>query len=73
LILVNYFKEFKVGKNAHKSKTLWFGSMLVIFGALSANLPLLQAHIDGEIYGYLMVGVGIITAWLRYKTSEPIK
>jgi hypothetical protein len=45
----------------------------VIVGALSDNLPALQAFIDPKVYGYTLVVIGIICAVLRFYTSKPIE
>jgi uncharacterized membrane-anchored protein len=57
----------------HQSKTMWFSLALVIVGALSDNLPALQAFIDPKVYGYTLVVIGIICAVLRFYTSKPIE
>lgn len=57
----------------HKSKTMWFSLALVIIGALSDNLPVLQAFIDPKFYAYTLVSIGIICAVLRFYTKEPIQ
>jgi hypothetical protein len=58
---------------AHRSKTLWFSFLLVVFGALFDNFSYLQSVIDQRYYGILLVGIGLITAILRFLTTGPIK
>ena len=58
---------------AHRSKTLWFSFLLVVFGAVFDNFSYLQSVIDQRYYGILLVGIGIITAILRFLTTGPIK
>ena len=57
----------------HKSKTMWFSFALVIFGALFDNLSYVQNLIDPKYYGFILIGVGIIVAVLRFVTSKPIE
>jgi len=57
----------------YQSKTMWFSVALVIFGALLEYLPYLQSVIDPKYYGVIFAIVGIIVAFLRYITKEPIK
>ncbi len=57
----------------HKSKTMWFSLALVIFGALFDNLSYVQNSIDPKYYGFILIGIGIIVAVLRFVTSKPIE
>ena len=56
-----------------RSKTMWFSLLLVIVGAVSDNLPALQAFISPEIYGYTLMIVGVICAVLRFYTTQPLE
>jgi hypothetical protein len=56
---------------AAKSKTIWFSTALTIFGALQIYLPSMQA-LMGEHSGVILTVVGIITALLRYATTQPL-
>jgi hypothetical protein len=55
-----------------KSRTLWFSLLLVIVGAISDNLPALQAFISPEVYAYSLMTIGVICAILRFVTTQPI-
>lgn len=59
-------------KSVSRSKTLWFSLALVVFGALMDNLQYLQTIIDPKYYGGIMIFVGIITAVLRFITTQPL-
>jgi hypothetical protein len=52
---------------------MWFSLGLMIFGALFDNLPAIQAFIDPQVYGYLLVVIGVIVAILRFVTKKPIE
>jgi hypothetical protein len=55
-----------------KSRTLWFSLLLVIVGAISDNLPALQAFISPEVYAYSLMTIGVICAILRFVTTQPL-
>ena len=57
---------------AHRSKTLWFSFLLVVFGALFDNFSYLQSVISEKYYGILLVIIGLIVAILRFLTTGPI-
>ena len=58
---------------AHRSKTLWFSFLLVVFGALFDNFSYLQSVISERYYGILLVVIGVIVAVLRFLTTGPIE
>jgi len=58
---------------AHRSKTLWFSFLLVVFGALFDNFSYLQSVINEKYYGILLVVIGLIVAILRFLTTGPIE
>ena len=57
----------------HKSKTMIFSLLLVIFGALFDNFSYVQNSINPKYYGFILIGIGIIVAVLRFVTSKPIE
>jgi len=57
---------------AHKSKTMWFSLLLVIFGALFDNFSYVQNSIDPKYYGFIFIGIGVIVAILRFITTQPL-
>ena len=59
-------------KKLHKSKTIWFGHALAALGIVEANMGLLRNNL-GDYYGYVFIGVALITYWLRAKTDKPLK
>lgn len=60
-------------KRYMKSRTLWFSFLLVIFGALMDNFSYLQSIIDEKYYGISFVAIGLITAILRFITTQPLE
>ena len=58
---------------ARHSKTMWFSLLLVMIGAVSDNLPALQAFISPQVYSYTLMTIGIICAVLRFYTTKPIE
>ena len=59
-------------KRYMKSRTLWFSFLLVIFGALMDNFSYLQSVIDERYYGISFVVIGLITAILRFVTTQAL-
>ena len=55
-----------------KSRTMWFSFALVIFGALFDNFSYVQNIIDPRYYGVCLITIGIITAVLRFLTTQPL-
>ena len=54
-----------------KSRTLDAATLLVVFGVIEQNLPLLREQL-GDNYGLVFMCVGIIFALLRMKTTAPV-
>lgn len=55
-----------------KSKTIWFGGAVAVFGAAETYLPQMQGVIPDGWYGPILAFVGITTAVLRFATTEAI-
>lgn len=53
-----------------KSKTINFGLLLAIAGAVQLNLPALQ--LTPETQGWATMVVGIVVVVLRYLTTKPV-
>jgi uncharacterized membrane protein YdcZ (DUF606 family) len=58
---------------AHKSKTMWFSCLLVVFGAVFDNFSYVQNIIDPKYYGVCLIVIGVIVAILRFLTNKPIE
>ena len=58
-------------KKIHKSKTIWFGHALAALGIVEANMGLLRNNL-GDYYGYVFIGVALITYILRQNTTKPL-
>lgn len=54
-----------------KSKTLWFSTALTLFGVLETYLQPFQAQL-GNWGGFVLTGVGVVTALLRFATTNAI-
>jgi len=54
-----------------KSRTLDWSAILLLFGILEMNLPLLKENL-GSYYGWVFIGVAVITGYLRVKTTGPV-
>jgi len=60
-------------KQAHKSKTMWFGLLVMCLGFIYSNFSVLQDIIDPKNYGWWLMGIGLIVQILRYLTNKPIE
>jgi hypothetical protein len=58
--------------NALKSKTINFALLLAALGAAQANLPMVQAFVTPEVYGYLTLAIAVVVAVLRAITTKPL-
>lgn len=56
----------------HKSKTMWFSLVLIVLGAIADNLSYIQSQIDERYYGFIVMGIGVVTAVLRWNTAKPL-
>lgn len=63
----------QVMRSAMRSKTIWLGLALVILGALYDNFSYLQGVIKPELYGIILVVIGILVAVLRFVTTMPLE
>ena len=59
-------------RGAIRSKTMWLGLALAIFGALYDNFSYIQSFVDPRFYGTFLVVVGILVAILRFITTLPL-
>jgi uncharacterized membrane protein HdeD (DUF308 family) len=59
--------------NSHKSKTIWFGSGLILFGFLQFSLPYIQTIISPEYYGVITSSTGVVVMILRYLTTKSLE
>ena len=51
-----------------KSRTYDYAALLAVFGAALQSLPMLQTVLAGH-YGLVFMGVSVIVAYLRHKTT----
>lgn len=54
-----------------KSKTNWYGVIVLCLGIVEANASLIQQHL-GEYYGLFLMAIGIGTVILRQFTTKPV-
>jgi len=67
-----YMQGISKSVKMHKSKTMIFAFLLVIFGALFDNFSYVQNIIDPRYYGVCLITIGIIVAVLRFLTTQPL-
>jgi hypothetical protein len=54
-----------------KSRTYDWSAFLVLFGVVEMNLPMVKEQL-GDNYGWIFIGVAIVTALLRKVTTGPV-
>jgi len=54
-----------------KSRTFDAATLMIIFGVVQQNLPMVQESL-GDYYGFIFMGVGIVFALLRQSTKGPV-
>lgn len=59
-------------KSLIRSRTLQFAFLLAVFGAIDANIQVLQPLFGEKSFGIFCVVVSIIVAVLRVLTTNPI-
>ncbi len=57
----------------HKSKTVVFGFVVMLLGAIQTYLPSIQAALDPVTYGLITASVGIAVVVLRYFTDTSLQ
>lgn len=55
-----------------KSKTMYFGLALVVFGVLESNVGIFKNLLSPEWYGYITAVIGMTVALLRWVTTVPL-
>lgn len=56
----------------YKSKIIWFNAACAALTALEASMNLIQPYIQGNIYGWTLLFVTMINAFLRIITTQAI-
>lgn len=55
-----------------KSKTAWFAAILVVLGALQANMEVVTAVVGESNIGWVMSAIGAVVYVLRLVTNKPL-
>lgn len=57
---------------ALKSKTIWFGTALLVAEEVLNFMPAFQDAIPSETYGLILKGIGLAIIILRIVTTQPL-
>ena len=60
-------------RNAHKSRTMWWSLAIIILGVVADNLTYFHDQLGDQYYGLILMGIGIVTAILRWNTDKPLE
>lgn len=55
-----------------KSKLMWLGLAISMFGYLQANLAMLSAFIPAKYFGLVNMGLGALVMLARFFTTESL-
>jgi len=56
-----------------RSRTMMFSALLFLLGAISDNSSYIQDLLDPKVYSVSMFVIGIIIAYLRLTTTQPLE
>lgn len=56
----------------YKSKTIWFNAICGALTALEVSMNLIQPHIPGNVYGWVLMFVTIVNGFLRVISNQGI-
>ncbi|MHB1231599.1 MAG: hypothetical protein ACYCZQ_03310 [Burkholderiales bacterium] len=59
-------------KKGWKSKTVWFGYLISLFGGIQMWLPQIQQLVSQVTYGKIFAAVGFIIVVLRVVTTNSL-
>ena len=59
-------------QGAMKSKTMWTAAITAMLGTAITTMPVLQESIPKDTYGYILMGLSLVFAWLRVVTTRPL-
>ena len=52
---------------------MWWSLLIVILGVVADNLSYFHDSLGDHAYGLILMGIGIITAVLRWNTTKPLE
>ena len=55
-----------------KSRTMIASVLISISGVIMASSDFLKTVMTPDVFGYVMLGIGIVVAWLRVLTTKPL-
>lgn len=60
-------------RNCHKSKMMWWSLLIVVLGVIADNLTYFHDTLGDQAYGAILMGIGIVTAILRWNTDSSLE
>ena len=58
---------------AMRSRTMWWSLVIIILGVIADNLSYFHDQLGDQSYGLILMGIGIVTAVLRWNTDSSLE
>jgi hypothetical protein len=59
-------------KGSMQSRLVWLGLITTVLGYIQANIGMIQRAIPDEYFGYVTMGIGILTIVFRFMTTTSL-
>ena len=60
-------------RGAMRSRTMWWSLVIIILGVVADNLSYFHDSLGDKSYGLILMGIGIVTAILRWNTGSSLE
>lgn len=60
-------------RGAMRSRTMWWSLVIIILGVVADNLSYFHEQLGDQSYGLILMGIGIVTAVLRWNTDASLE
>jgi len=51
---------------------MWTAGITAMVGTAITTMPVIQESISKDAYGYILMGLSLVFAWLRVLTTKPL-
>ena len=60
-------------RGAMRSRTMWWSLVIILLGVVADNLSYFHDSLGDQSYGLVLMGIGIVTAILRWNTDSSLE